>query len=354
VKVLERYIAQTVAANVVVVATVLVAIYTFLAFLDELGDLGRGRYGLLLVVEYVALTIPRRIYELFPACALLGTLIGLGSLAASSELTAMRAGGVSMARIVGALARVGVVLMVAVTLLGEWVAPAGEQYAQTMRSIALSGQIALKSRHGFWVRDGLRFINIRQVLAGAHLGDITVYEFDKDRRLRTVAHAKEASFLDGNWQLRDIDIYHISQDGVSEQHMVRADWKTLLRPDLVKVVVVDPQDLSFTGLWTYIRYLRANKQDARRYQLALWVKLAAPFSTGVMVFVAIPFVFGTLRSVGVGQRIMAGTLVGMGFYLLNQTLSHVGLVYNLSPFVSAFLPSVLFLSLAFVMLRRVY
>jgi lipopolysaccharide export system permease protein len=354
VKTLERYIAKTVAGNIVVVAVVLVAFYTFLAFLDELGDVGRGRYSLALAMGYVALTVPRRIYELFPACALLGTLIGLGSLAGTSELTAMRAGGLSMARIVGAVMRVGLVLMVIATALGEWAAPIGEQYAESMRSIALSGQIALKSPHGFWVRDGLRFINIRQVLAGAHLGDITVYEFDKERRLKTLAHAREASYLDRKWQLKDIDIYHISEDGVSLRHSARADWETLLRPDLVKVVVVDPEDLSMTGLWTYIRYLRHNKQDARRYELALWIKLVAPLSTAVMVFVAVPFVFGPLRTVGVGQRIMVGTLVGMGFYLLNQTLNHMGLAYNLSPFISAVVPSLLFLALAVALLRRVY
>jgi lipopolysaccharide export system permease protein len=354
VKTLERYIARAVAANIVVVAVVLVAFYSFLSFLDELGDVGRGRYDLALAMGYVALTVPRRIYELFPACALLGTLIGLGSLAGTSELTAMRAAGLSMARIVGAVMRVGLVLMVIATVLGEWAAPIGEQYAESMRSIALSGQIALKSRHGIWVRDGLRFINIRQVLAGAHLGDITVYDFDKERRLKTVARAREASYLDRKWQLKGIEIYRISENGVSLERSAQADWATLLRPDLVKVVVVDPEDLSMSGLWTYIRYLRANKQDARRYELALWIKLVAPLSTAVMVFVAVPFVFGPLRTVGVGQRIMVGTLVGMGFYLLNQTLNHMGLVYNLNPLVSAVVPSLLFLALGFALLRRVY
>jgi lipopolysaccharide export system permease protein len=134
----------------------------------------------------------------------------------------------------------------------------------------------------------------------------------------------------------------------------QAAWETLLSPDLINVVVVDPRKLSAIGLYRYIHYLRANHQDPSRYQLALWIRIMAPFSTGVMVFLAVPFVFGSLRAMGVGQRIVIGTMVGLVFYLLNQTLNHLGVAYDLNPFFSAAFPTLLFLGVALWLMRRAY
>ena len=102
-----------------------------------------------------------------------------------------------------------------------------------------------------------------------------------------------------------------------------------------------------------MRYLRDNRQDSAPYELALWGKLMAPLATGVMIFLAIPFVFGPLRSVGMGQRVLVGALVGIGFHIMNQTFQQLGLVYGLSPVLSAVLPTGLFLALGIWMMRRV-
>jgi lipopolysaccharide export system permease protein len=350
---LDRYIGRAIASSTVLVMLVLLAIYTFLSFADELRDVGQGRYDLWAALEYVLLTLPGRIYDLFPATALLGTLLGLGGLAGTSELIVMRAAGVSVSRIGWAVMKVGIVLVAMVIILGEWLAPVSEQYAKVKRSIAVSGQIAMVSRKGFWVRDKLTFINIRQVLPGVRLGDISIYAFDEQRRLEGTAHAGEAAYLNNEWLLRDIRLNRIDEEGVITEKIPEARWDTLLSPELVNVLVVEPDNLSALGLYRYIHYLRANRQDATRYVLALWVKLVMPIATGAMVFLAVPFVFGPLRSVGMGQRILAGSLVGLGFYLGNRTLNHVGLAYDLNPVFSATFPTLVFLGLALWLMYRV-
>jgi lipopolysaccharide export system permease protein len=333
--------------------TVLLAIYTFLSLADEMGDVGQGRYDLRAALEYVLLTIPGRIYDLFPASALLGTLLGLGGLASTSEFIVMRAAGVSVLRISWAVMKVGAVLVALVVVLGEQLAPLSEQYAQVKRSIAVSGQIAMVSREGFWVRDKLTFINIRQVLPGVRLGDIYIYTFDEQRRLEGTAHAREAVYVDNEWLLKDIRLNRIDEDGVVVEKIPVTRWDTLLSPELVNILVVEPDNLSALGLYRYVRYLHANRQDASRYELALWIKLVMPLATGVMVFLAIPFVFGPLRSVGMGQRILSGSLIGLGFYLANRTLNHIGLAYDLNPIFSATFPTVAFLALALWLMYRV-
>jgi len=352
--ILSRYIGRTVILASVLVMAVMLSVYTFLSFVDELRDVGKGNYDLHAATEFVLLTLPGRIYDLFPACALLGTLLGLGWLASTSELIAMRAAGLSIASITTSVMRVGVALMLALILFGELVAPVTEQYAQAQRSIAISGHIALMSRLGFWVRDKLTFINIRQILPGVRLGDIYIYEFNDQRRLVGTAHAAEASYIGKRWLLKDIALDRIEDDGVITTRIPQAAWETLLSPDLINVVVVDPQKLSAIGLYRYINYLRDNHQDASRYQLALWIRIMAPISTGVMVFLAVPFVFGSLRTMGAGQRTVIGAMVGLAFFLLNRTLSYLGLAYDLNPFFSAAFPTLLFLGLAIWLMRRAY
>ena len=353
-KILDRYIGTAVVTSTLLVILVLLALFFFIDFVNNLNDVGKGNYNVLRAVQYVALTQPRRVYELFPLAALLGSMMGLGWLAAGSELTVIRAAGVSLTRLMLSIMKVGAMMMLAVILIGELVAPKSEQYAQSLRSMALTSQIALDTRYGFWTRDERTFINIRTLLPGGLFSDIYIYEFDDKHQLRVATHAAKARREGEQWLLEDIVQSEIKPSGVITRNIARAQWNSLLSADLVSVVLVKPESLSSWDLYTYLGYLRDNGQSTQRYEIALWNKLVAPFTTGVMVFLAIPFVFGSLRSVGMGQQVLVGSLLGIGFHLFNQVFSHVGLVYNLSPLFCALFPSTLFLLAALMMLSRPY
>ena len=353
-KILDRYLGRVVAISTLAVILVLLALFFLIDFVDQLGDVGKGNYGLLQALHYILLIQPRNIYVLFPLAALLGSLLGLGWLASNSELLVIRAAGVSLGQISLSVMKIGLMMVVGVMFLGEVIAPASEQYAQMQRSIAISDRITLKTDYGIWTRDGHSFINIRTVFPGQRLGEINIYEFDDRHHLRIATSAKTGRFKKGSWLLEDIVQSHINEDGIVTRQVVRAAWESLLSPDLINVLTVRPERLSTWELYRYITYLRDNNQDAERYELAFWTRSVWPVSTAVMIFLAIPFVFGSLRSVGMGQRILVGGLVGIGFYLFNQTFSQVGLVYNFNPAFSALLPISLFFILAVILVRRVH
>lgn len=352
-KILDRYLGMAVASSTLVVMLVLIALFFFVDLVDQLGDIGKGNYGLTEAIQYLLLIQPRNIYTVFPLAALLGNLLGLGWLASNSELLVIRAAGVSLVQISLSVMKVGLLMIVAVLLIGEVVAPVSEQYAQTRRSIAISDRITLKTDYGFWTRDGLSFINIRTVLPGQRLGNINIYEFDGQHRLRVVTHASKAHFTKGRWMLKDIIQSHISDDGVDTQRLARASWESLLNPDLINLLSVTPERLSTWDLYKYIDYLHANGQEAKPYEMAFWTRLTWPLSTAIMTFLAIPFVFGSLRTVGMGQRMLTGSLVGIGFYLFNQTFGKVGLIYNFNPLLSTLLPIILFFVVSLILVRKV-
>jgi lipopolysaccharide export system permease protein len=352
--ILDRYIAKMILQSTAIVMFFLVALFTFITYVDQLGDVGRGSYGAIQAAEYVVLIIPRIIYQMFPIAALIGAIIGLGMLANNNELTVIRASGVSIKRIVLSVMKVGTLLIVIVIIIGEWIAPVSERYAQVFRSVALSNSLAIGKIYGVWARDGLRFVNIQKVLPEGKLGGVNIYELDETRKLNKLIQAKTAYYIHDNWVLEDVTEAQIGTDSVNVQTYPRRNWTTSLSPDLLSIVIVKPETLSIVGLYQYIGYLQENELDARRYELAFWSKLVLPIVTGVMIFLAIPFVFGSLRSVSIGHRIMVGTFVGIFFYITNQVFGYVGLVYNLNIMLSAVLPALGFFLFAVYKVRKIY
>ena len=352
-KLLDRYIGVTVAGSTFVVLLVLLALFSFGTFVAELDAVGKGDYTLTIAAEYVLLTLPRMAYQLFPVIALLGSVIGLGVLAGNNELLVMRAAGVSVARITLSVMKVGLLWTILALILGEFVAPITDRLAQTMHNTALIDRFAMTSQNGLWARDGENFIQIRDVLENGLVGGITIYEFDDKQRLLDVTQARTGHFTGGEWVLHQVERSRIDPAGVETRKLKQLEWRSLLTPELIDVVVVKPESLSFKGLLDYIAYLRDNGLDAEHYKLAFWHKIVLPLTTAVMVFLSIPFIFGPLRSVGIGQRIFVGTLVGIGFYLLGQLFSFAGLLYHLPPSLSASLPTGLFFILAVLLVRRV-
>jgi len=332
---------------------VLLALYTFVAFVGEMEKVGTGRYNLLGAIQYVLYTLPKRVYELFPITALLGTLVGLGGLAAGSELTAIRAAGVSVVRIGGSVMRVAAILMLVVAVVGELVAPELEQYAIQERAIALGQQSAMQGKSGFWARDGDSFINIRSIHPGGRLTDVTLYQLDKNHQLKMETHAAMASYYDGSWQLAGITRRTLTAEGMSIEQMDQARWDSLLSPTLLEVVMVRPDALSISGLYQYLQYLHDNHLDASRYEQAFWEKLVDPFSTGVMVLFALPFLLGSLRSVSLSQRVVTGTLVGITFHIINRAFHYIGQIYGLPPMFSTIFPTAAFFSASMFWLRKV-
>lgn len=352
--IMDRYIGATVAAHTALVMGVLLALFSFTTLIGELDDVGKGNYGMWQAMQYVVLVLPRLGYQLFPTVALIGTIIGLGLLASSSELIVLRSAGVSVGRIVGSVMKVGILLVIVATVLGEVVAPFTERIAQQVRTTAMMERIALNVRDGMWVRDGRDFIHVREVYADGSLGQISVYSLDEDFRLNTVISAARG-YLEGDvWRLENIARSNVSPEGIATEKIQGEQLASLLARDVWEVVTVHPEFLSAWGLTQYVAYLRDNGLESDRYEQALWRKVFSPFTTAVMVFLAVPFIFGPLRSVPVGQRVLVGTLVGIGFYVIDQGVGYVGLVYGWPPLLMVAAPTVAFLGLAVFLSRRVF
>jgi lipopolysaccharide export system permease protein len=351
-RILDRYLAGAVIGGTLLTLAVLLPLLGFFILADEMDAVGTNDYGFGDALLFVTLSLPRYAYQVFPIATLIGALVGLGTLAGRSELVAMRAAGVSIARIVlGALVG-GLLLAVAAVIIGEGIAPPAEQRALTLRETAQSGDTMQVTENGFWARDGDSFINIREVQPGAELRDISIFQV-KGTNLVTATHADSASYRDGNWVLQGIQRSHVSGAGIEVERIDEAGWSSLLDPKLLKVIVVEPHALPVWGLYRYVRFMQQSEQDAGRYQVAFWGKLVHPFLVLAMIFVSIPVLLGSARSSGLGAKVFFGIVIGIAFYLVSRSFQYLALLYGLNPALAAAAPPLLFVAGAMLLLRRV-
>lgn len=353
-KTLDRYIGRTVVLNTLLVLFVVTALLSVFSLIRQLDDVGRGNYDLITAIYYVVLNTPTSVYRMFAFCVLIGCLLGMGAMAGHSELIVMRAAGISVKRIVLSTLKSGFLLMVLVALMGEFVVPPAERYAQSLRLEALSQKVSVNSRHGLWARDDKRFINVRTVMPDLRLRDITVYHYKETGRIDYAVHidmAKQNS--DGSWLMDNVVYSRFAYQAVTREEVGQEVWPELINPELLRSLSVDPETLSTRELIDHIEYLDGNQLDSERYKLAFWIKIATPISSLVMLVLSMPFVFGSLRSTGSGGRIFMGILLGLGFVLVNELITRLGLVYGMPAVLSAFLPVTGFGVLAFIGLRRV-
>lgn len=350
--ILDRYLARAVIGGTLLTLAVLLPLLGFFILADEMDQVGSNGYVFADALLFVTLSLPRYAYQVFPIATLIGALVGLGQLAGRSELVAMRAAGVSIARIVAGALVGGLVLAVAATAVGEGIAPPAEQRALTMRQAAQTGNDIQVTGTGFWARDADTFVNIREVQAGAQLRDISIYKVE-GTNLVTATHAQTASYRNGQWVLEGIELSHVSDERVEVEQIAEAGWDSLLNPQLLKVIVIEPQVLPVWGLFRYMRYMEQSGQDAGRYEVAFWGKVIHPALILAMIFVSIPVLMGSARSSGLGAKIFFGIVIGIAFYLVSRSFSYLALLFGLNPALAAALPPLLFVSAAMLWLRRV-
>ncbi|MDH3310070.1 MAG: LPS export ABC transporter permease LptG [Gammaproteobacteria bacterium] len=349
---LDRLIARHVIHSTLLVLNVLVALAVFFVLIDALKDYGIAQFGLFELLKYVVLRQPQQVYELSPIGALIGTIMGLSTLALNSELTAMRAAGVSVARIVIATLKVGLLFAVVILLVGEYIVPVSENMAQTGRARALETPLQKKST-GIWLRSGTSFVNIGEVLPDFSLLRMNIYVFGQDNRLRSQTAAQRARHDGDAWRLEGVtESLIVGQEAVQTRRVKQEVWHSVLTPDVVSVFAIRPESLSLQQLHYYIGHLQQNNQDTRNFRLAFWQKSFMPLATLIMMLLATPFVFRQLRSGGLSQRVFIGIMLGLVFIIFHKSIGYFGALYAFPPMAAALLPILLFFALAMYLLHR--
>jgi lipopolysaccharide export system permease protein len=355
-RILSNYIGRTIFFTTLLTTFLVVSIDLLFLVVNELRAVGEGDYTLLKMLEYILLVLPERLYFVFPMASLVGALLGLGLLAGNSELVVMRSSGVSILQISGAVLRTAFLMVIFITLFGELVVPQAMRHAEMLREKAVSGSQTVITPQGTWIRDGENFVRIKEILPSGELIGVIRYEFNAQHELHSSTYATHAEYLaeEQQWIMYDVKQTIINGQETAVSTFPEIKWKSDIQPQLLNILVEEPESLSIIGLVNYIQYLQDNHLRSQEYTLALWQKIVQPLATLVMVFIAIPVIFGPLRSATMGLRLLTGVLLGFGFYILNQLFGPLSLVYGSFPApLAASLPSLVFALGGIILFRRI-
>jgi lipopolysaccharide export system permease protein len=354
--ILDRYIGLALARSALLVILVLLPLLTLLNLVQQLDEIGTGNYGLPDALIYELLLMPTYLLNLVPFTALLGTSMALGGLAHTNELTVMRAAGISIQRIGLATLKSGILFMLFVFIIMEWVAPPLHQQAIQRQSLALSAGELLIEKQGTWIHQGNRFINIRNKHEGHTLTDIHIFEFDPEKQqLKFYLHANQAEMKNRQqWLYKNLIVKNYQGKDVVTRHEAERVWESYLTEKQLRVMEQPINSLSPTGLYQYLKYLRASDQTTERFEMVFWQKATLPVTVIIMMLCSFPFVFGSLRSSSAGKRIVLATIAGFAFHLFSQSLVNLGLMLDLNPLLTTLLPIITFPLLAAALMRRAF
>jgi len=350
-RLITRYVALQVTAAILLVLAVLMGLDLVIGVLDQSGDMA-GKYTVGPAAYYTLLSLPSHLAQLLPFAVLIGCLAGLGSLASTSELVVIRAAGVSVARILWMALRPALLVTLFGLIVAEFIAPKSQQIAQSYRAMLLQKKDISVSEYGLWHREGNSFLHFNAVQPNGELFGVSMFTLDANRHLQQALFAQRAIYQGDHWVFEDVRTTHFLDDHLEASNAPSARWETQLSPQLLNILVLNPVDLSISGLWQYVDFLKKQGSETGQYELALWNKLLQPLAIISLVLVAASIIFGPLRQSSMGARVFTGLLIGIVFRISQDMLGPASLVYGFAPILSSLTPILISLFAGIFMLRR--
>ena len=326
-KIHDLYLGKVVIGTVLLTWGVLLGLDFMLSLVGEFGDVGEGNYGAVEALAYMAYTVPRRAYTLFPTAAVIGSLMALGQLAATSELTALRAIGLSRRRLSMAVAAALAILTLLMVVNGETLGPWGQRRADALKASSRSDDLIVAQYSGVWAREGDIILNAE---GGEERDDGT------DKWL----------------ELRDVTRTTFAEDSVSRETIAEERWESQLDATALSADIDRPRYLSSAELHDAIRNRQRNALEAGEYEEHYWGRWFYPLNVLALCLAAIPFAFGSLRSGGLGKRLFIGIVFALGFWLVQTQFVKMASAFKFDFRLAYALPTVIMVAVSMFLFKK--
>jgi lipopolysaccharide export system permease protein len=349
---LDKYIAKTVLASIALVTLVLSGLQIFILFVNQLDDLGKANFGFIQAASFVLLQLPYQVYLFFPMASLLGCLIGLGVMANHRELVVMRAAGMSIAQVTIAVLKAAAIVILIVTVLSETLIPQLSKIGNDQKTQAISSGQTYRGSHSVWVRFHNDFISIGSVLPNNTLENIYQFHFTPNHQLLFARYMQKVVYNANGWVASDVSETQLQGDKTVANYQKSMLWEVMLNPDVLNMNGKESEEMTIIELKKFLKEQKKNHQLYFSYQLSYWQRIVQPFTTVVMMILAIPFIFGPLRSSSMGSKLLAGALVGFSFHIINRFFGPISQVFQWPAEIAAIVPTVLFAVIGIILMRK--
>ena len=321
------------------VAAVLATLGALFLFLEQQDDIGVGSYATPDALGFALMTLPAQISQLLPVSVLIGSMLGLGTLARGSELTIIRVAGISVWRIAASALIAGGIMMVLGIALSEYIGPPLQKLATQQKAFAKSSSASFAGPGGAWVRDGNLILSVERN-AGS-LGGMLVFELSPEHQLLAIGRATSVNAGDATvqgWELSGFEETRFGTNLISGSHVARRKLQSGLSGDFLALAASEPNRLTISELAELGAQQRANGIESNAVEFAFWSRIARIAAIPFAVLLAIPFMFGSMRGAGAGAKSALGLLLGVVLFLAQDVVESGALVFKLSPMLLAWLP----------------
>jgi lipopolysaccharide export system permease protein len=340
VNILDRYLYRTVLVYTAMAMGVLLTLGALFLFISQQSDIGVGAYSAADAFIFTLLNLPQSAFELLPIGAMIGALMGLGNLASGSELVVTRASGVSVWRIAWPVGLAGLTLSLLMYGIGEYAAPPMAQFAKREKTTNKLADVSFAGSSSAWVKDGNLILRVQTGEVDRAFGGVSLFQLEGATKLRSIQRAERISVADpGRWSLHNVATTRFEGDHVESELVSGIMLQSSVNPEFLGLAATDPQMLTLRGLASYIDHLRRNSLETASYEIGYWSRIARLFAVIVVTLLALPFVFGPLRTTGAGTRTVIGVLLGVVFFLITRTIENGGQLFGLNPALVGWLPT---------------
>ena len=338
--ILNFYILKRFLLGFLISLLVLVSIEIFFSFSSEMKYLNEGNYDFVIILKYIFLSIPRSIETMFPYSILIGALLSLGAMAADMEFVAMQSAGISVRKILTIVLLQTFFISTVFYFIVDTVVPKFSSEAESLRNTALKKQ-SYYNKNGTWFKNKDSFIKISEIYPDKTIKGISVYTYDNNQ-LSSVNYIQSATFSKGKWSLQEIVKINLNEEPISKERISNMQSDELIDIKLIDIKTDKPYSLTLKDVVRNIEYLERNNLDASIQEKIFWDKILKPIATVLMLFLAMPYIFGRMRSTNTSKRIVIGLFIGIIFFIISSILPNLGLIIGFHPLISAILPLVVF------------
>jgi len=355
-KIISRHILKEFLKIFLLCIITLVSLYLLIDMFEKLDDLMENNASFTEGLKFFLYKTPFIIYQSVPIAVLLATLLSLGILSRNIEITAMKAGGISIIKIISPLIAASVIISILSFIVNEYITPSALKEVKAIKRIRIEGK---KESASFkqnklwqWGKGSIYSISHLDSQNGIIYG-LTFYEIDNNFNIISRIDANEAKWIMGKWQITD---------GIKRQFHNSAIKTSTVKKEIIPIKE-NPEDLqiadklademSFPELKNYIVKLTADGFDATRYIVDLHGKTAFPLINIIMVILGVPFALQTGRHSGIAMGIGISVIIGFSYWIIHAIATSLGYSGLLPPFIAAWSANIIFAAIGVFMFTNV-
>lgn len=321
-------------------------IYLLVDFFERVDNFIEHKAHFSQYILYFFNKIPMIVVQIAPMAVLMGVFMCLGGLSRNSELTAMRANGISLWRITTPLLAISLLITGLVQVANEFIVPLSTQKINYILNIQVKGKPQLiTKRDRLWFREGNSIVNIRLALPDKNsLQGVTILRLSDDFRLQSRIDAPQATYTRGTWQFEQATERRFATAGeeADMEHHARKPVELAKTPDDFRVAERESEELGVRALRTLANKLAEEGYDAIRYRVDMQARLATPFASVIMAFLGIPFALQKKRGASLAMGITISVAIGITYHIIQAILLAFGYSAVIPPVVAAWAPNLLF------------